>query len=204
MVLFARLMLILQREVILLLLSYELSPIPTALFKDGLMRKASKALLTKALISKIPSCRTNVLATDYLLDRGALLHRVRWLPNSTYNDIVSQYQIHINMKLGHCHIVFDGYTNGESIKDHEHQHRMGKTSADIEVSGNLPAFCNQGPFLSNSNNKMQFIQLLGRALEGVGHHVKYSCGEADTLHQQHWKLLLQAEKYLWLRMILMF
>ena len=45
--------------------------------------------------------------------------------------------MHINMKFGRYHIVFDGYTNGASIKDHEHQHRMGKTSADIEVSGDL-------------------------------------------------------------------
>ena len=147
------------------------------------MRKANKAktLLTKALISKIPSRHTNVLATDYVLDGGALLHRVCWLPNSTCNDIISQYQMHINVKFGRCHIVFDGYTNGASIKDHEHQRRMGKTSAHIEVSGDLPAFCNQGPFLSNSNNKMQFIQLLGEALEGVGHHVEYSHGDADTL-----------------------
>ena len=118
------------------------------------MRKANKALLTKALISKIPSRHTNVLATDYVLDGGTLLHRIRWLPNSTYIDLMSQYQMQINMKFDHCHIVFHGYTNGESIKDHEHQRRMGKTSADIEVSGDLPAFCNQGPFLSNSNNKM--------------------------------------------------
>ena len=129
------------------------------------MRKVNKALLTKVLKNKIPSRHTNVLATDYVLDGGALLHRVRWLPNSTYNDIISQYQMHINMKFCCCHIVFDGYTNGVSIKDHEHQRRMGKTSAHIEVSGDLPAFCNQGPFLSNNNNKMQFIQLLGELLK---------------------------------------
>ena len=58
---------------------------------------------------------------------------------------------------------------------------MGKTSAGIEVSGDLPAFCNQGPVLSNSNNKMQFIQLLGEALEGISHHVEYSHCDADTL-----------------------
>ena len=71
--------------------------------------------------------------------------------------------MHINMKFGRCHIVFDGYANGASIKDHEHQRRTGKTSADIEVSGDLSAFCNQGPFLSNSNNKMQFISTTWRS-----------------------------------------
>ena len=69
MALFARLMLILQREADPApYFSYELSLIRTALFKDGLRRKANKALLTKAVTSKIPSRHTNVLATDYVLD----------------------------------------------------------------------------------------------------------------------------------------
>ena len=58
---------------------------------------------------------------------------------------------------------------------------MAKKSVDIQVSGNLPAFCNQSAFLSNEKNKKQFIELLGKALEDVGHHVYYSLGDADTL-----------------------
>ena len=143
------------------------------------MKKASKALLAKALISKIPSRHTKVVATDYVLNRGNLLHRVRWPPNLTYNDIICQYQMHIKMKFGRCHIVFDGYANGTSNKDHEHRRRIVIASADIQVSGDLPAFCNQDAFVSNS--KMPFIQLLGEALEGVGHHVEYSHDDADTL-----------------------
>eukprot|EP00794_Sanderia_malayensis_P018452 gene18452-20301_t len=182
MVLFARLMLILQRETDPApYFSYELKPIPTALFKEGMTRKANKSLLTKALINKFPSYQTNVTSTDYVLDRGVLLHRVRWLPGSTYDNIISQHQKYIIMKFGRCHIVFDRYASGANIKDHEHQRRMLKTSADIQVDGDFPAFCNQTAFLLNNNNKMQFIQLLGKALERVGHHVVYSNGDADTL-----------------------
>ena len=57
---------------------------------------------------------------------------------------------------------------------------MTKKSVDIQVSGNLPAFANQTAFLANKNNKMQFIALLGNALQEVGHQVKYSQGDADT------------------------
>ena len=122
MVMFARLMLIFQRETNPApYFSYELTPVPTALFSGNTsMRKANKALLTKTLLSKVPSRQTNVLNTDYVLDGGALLHRVRWLPNSTYNDIICQYQRYINVKFGRCHVIFDGYGNGASIKDHEH------------------------------------------------------------------------------------
>ena len=78
MVMFARLLLILQRESDPApYFSYELTPVPIALFNvNTSMRKANKALLMKALIIKVPSGHTNVLATAYVLDGGALLHRV--------------------------------------------------------------------------------------------------------------------------------
>ena len=185
MVMFARMMLILQRESDPAhYFSFELTPVPSALFNgNSSMRKAKKARLTKALINKVPSRHENVLTTNYVLDGGALLHRVRWLPNSTYNDVVSQYQTYIRIKFGNCHIDFDGYGNVASIKDHEHQHRMTENSVDIKVSGNLPAFANQTAFLANKNNKMQFIELLDKALQEVGHHVKYSQGDKKVTQE---------------------
>ena len=66
--------------------------------------------------------------------------------------LVSQYKKYIWIKFVICHIVFDGYGHGQSIKDHEHQYRMTKKSVDIQVSGNLPAFANQTAFLANKNN----------------------------------------------------
>ena len=60
---------------------------------------------------------------------------------------------------------------------------MTKKSVDIQVSGNLPAFANQTTFLANKNNKMQFIELLGKALQEVGHHVKYSQGDKKVTQE---------------------
>ncbi|XP_077867667.1 uncharacterized protein LOC144357000 [Saccoglossus kowalevskii] len=78
MVLFARLMLILQREVDLSpYFAYELTSVPTALFEDNVMRKANKALLTKSLISNTQPKNANTVTTEYVLDGGSLLHIIR-------------------------------------------------------------------------------------------------------------------------------
>ena len=181
MILFARLMVLLQREEDPdSYFAYELTSVPTVTFKDNMMRKANKSLLTRALISNIPSQHTDNTSTQYVLDGGALLHRVRWLPNSTYNDVVKQYLQYVYMKFGQSCIVFDGYESA-NIKDHEHLRRTGKTSADIQVRGDKAAFNSQVAFLSNTHNKAQFIKLLGRSLVNEGHEVKYSGGDADTL-----------------------
>ena len=99
---------------------YELTPEPTALFKDGFMRKPNKALLGKALTKN--SCTTHSALAEkskYVLDGGALLHRVTWNILSTYNDAIKQYCLYIERKYGKdTLVVFDGYNS--STKDHEH------------------------------------------------------------------------------------
>jgi len=77
MIMFVRMMLIFQRvRTRTVFYIYGLTPVPTTLFKDNTsMRNDNKAVLTKVLVDKIPPRHTNALATDYALDRGALLHR---------------------------------------------------------------------------------------------------------------------------------
>ena len=43
------------------------------------------------------------------------------------------------LKYGQSCIVFDGYQQGPSIKDHEHQRRIGKTCAEIQLKESLEA-----------------------------------------------------------------
>ena len=38
--------------------SYELTPIPTSLFKDGLMRKANKSMLKNTLTKDLEPCES--------------------------------------------------------------------------------------------------------------------------------------------------
>ena len=68
-----------------------------------------------------------------------------------------------------------------SIKDHEHQRRVGKTCADIQVHESMEAHINQQIFLSNERNKSQFVSLLSQYLEADGQIVHNSTGDADTL-----------------------
>ncbi len=52
--------------------------------------------------------------------------------------------------------VFDGYENGPSTKDQENLRRLGKMSADIQLSESMEALVNQEAFLSNEKIKSQF------------------------------------------------
>ena len=64
---------------------YELTAIPTSLFKDYAMRKTAKAQLAKALMSNVQPSERNT-QIHHVLDGSALIHRVKWLKGATYRD----------------------------------------------------------------------------------------------------------------------
>ena len=161
-------------------LNYELTTIPTPLFQDYAMRKPAKAQLAKSLTSNVqPGYQTK--ETMHVLDGGALLHKVKWAKNMTYKDLAIQYATYVRIMYELCCIVFDGYDQGPSIKDHEHQKRVGKTFADIQLHETMQAHGNQGNFLSNEKYKSQFISLISHYLQADGQNVHISSGDADTL-----------------------
>ncbi len=180
-ILFSRLIAIVQREEDMgPFFDYELTTIPTSLFKDNAMRKTEKAQLAKALKKAVQPCERNMQAF-HVLDGGSLIHRVKWAKKATYKDIAMQYVSYVQTKYGNVCIVFDGYDQGPSIKDHEHQRRVGKTCADIHLTESMEAYVNQQTFLSNKKNKSQFISLLSHYLEANSQVVKQSTGDADTM-----------------------
>ena len=69
---------------------YELTPEPTALFKDGLMQKSCKAVLRDHLLG-MTTPEQSVDAPTCVIDGGALLHKVKWFPKSTYGNIADLY-----------------------------------------------------------------------------------------------------------------
>ena len=154
-----------QREdVISSYFEYELTVIPTSIFKDNMMRKTAKSQLAKALSNDVEPCEQNVQA-KYVIDGGSLIHKVKWPKKVTYKDIVQRYVSYVCAKYGESCIVFDDYGQDSSIKDHEHQLRIGKTCADIQLNKNMEAHNNQQAFLSNKKNKTQFIALLSQYLK---------------------------------------
>ncbi|CAB4029738.1 Hypothetical predicted protein [Paramuricea clavata] len=159
---------------------YELTAMPTSLFKDNFMRKSVKSQLAQSLEKNVQFSGENPQAM-HVLDCGAPIHKVKWQKKVTYKDIAVQYVNYVRTRYRDCCIVFDGYGQGPTIKDHEHQRRIGKTCADIQLSENIMANSDQQTFLSNEKNKSQFIALLNRCLEADGQILHNSAGDADTL-----------------------
>ena len=180
--LFTRLVAMIQREENLeKFFEYELTPMPTSLFKDGMMRKADKPALRKYLIDdKVPQ---TFRAGKLILDGGALLHKVKWIRNKTYKETAEIYCSYVHENYGkNCTIVFDGYGK-PSTKDHEHKRREGlaKTSAKIKVIETNTVHKNKQAFLTNHENKSQFLHLLGKHLRQQGHTVINCVEDADTM-----------------------
>ena len=184
-ILFTRLTAILQNEDdIAAQFSYELTPEPTTLFKDGLMRKSSKSVLRNSFLKKVtPTIDTE--ADACIIDGGALLHKVKWLPNSSYGDVIEQYVNFVKMryitKYSLVCVVFDGYVDQFSNKAEEQFRRSGLTSSNIKIKDSMRVTTTREAFLRNSNNKEQLIEELSQHLERSGCNTTKSTGDADVL-----------------------
>ena len=62
----------------------------------------------------------------HVLDGGPLLHKVQWPASVTFADVWKIYVHHIASKHGISTIVFDGYSDTPSTKDHDHARRSIK------------------------------------------------------------------------------
>ena len=180
-ILFSRLLVIMEREDdVKKYFAYELTPIPTSLFQDGMMRKATKSMLANFITRNIHSVQ-NYLFPVYIIDGGALLHKVKWSTNNAdVQQILDQYSSYLRGRYGVCCVVFDGYESGPSIKDHEHKRRSGKKAANLKIQTNTKMTCSQELFLKNDVNKTQLIDLLTTQLIRDDFEVRRSSGDADT------------------------
>ena len=159
---------------------YELTAEPIALFKEGVMRKPDKPQLRRALTDGICD-ETQPLTDQYVLDGGALIHRIRWMKGETYKQTAMRYIEYVRKKFGKCCIVFDGYGMSYTTKDHEHQRRSTrKTSSNITISDENTAYSNQEAFLANNNNKEQLVLLLKKYLRAANNTVVNCSQDADA------------------------
>ena len=82
-----------------------------------------------------------------VVDGGYLLRVVRWTKGSTYSDVCQQYVYYAGQHYGRSTvIVFDGYNNGCSTKDHEHKRRAIRFAPDISVEPLTTAYRDQSGF----------------------------------------------------------
>ena len=88
----------------------------------------------------------------------------------------------MELHYGKSSIVFSGYQDGPSTKDHEHARRAMKSKKTPDVSvhlQNLIGDITKQAFLAISNNKQCFIEFLMRALSSNGHNVLQCLGDVD-------------------------
>ena len=184
-ILFTRLTALMQREgCIADQFSYELTPEPSALFKDGMMRKANKSILRNRFLDKTDAVK-DTTATCCVVDGGAVLHKVKWVMNVTFKDILTSYTDYMKNRYGRYErvcVVFYGYTDEMSIKTSEHTRRSTQlASANVRINEMTAVTANREIFLRNSKNKEHFIQLLSMYLCEAGIETVHSTGDADVL-----------------------
>ena len=69
--------------------SFELTQEPMSLFNKGLMRKPDKPSLWRALMKEEKAIGRDQIPSDavFVIDGGALLHRVRWIKDVTFHEL---------------------------------------------------------------------------------------------------------------------
>ena len=121
-------------------------PEPTAIFKDGMLRKPTKSTLRNSLLDRIQPA-SGVVFHTCVVDGGALLHKVHWPAKSTF---------------------FDGYTDSSSNKSQGHLRRGGVTAANIDIQESVNVSSSREVILRNPLNKEKMITLISKHLKKAG------------------------------------
>ena len=168
------------------LFKYELCIYPAALFETTFVsRQADQPVLADSLWNEVkPEQISQPSQPLYVLDGGALLHRIPWKHGTTFCDICSCYVHYVNQEYDRCIVVFDGYSDGPSAKDAAHL-RGGSTNA-VAIHCDLLSTLTvkKDTFLRNKQNKQRFINMLSEKLKEAGCDTIRAAGDTDVLIAQ--------------------
>ena len=119
---------------------------------------------------------------QYVVDGGALLHRIHWTRGATYDQIFEQYSAYVIKKYGRVIVVFDGYSTKPSTKDCAHMRRSdGTIGVTVLFTSSMSLQTKKEEFLSNKHNQQRFIALLSQRLEQAGCKIHQTRSDADVL-----------------------
>lgn len=177
-----------QKESLRQAFCHELCSYPPALFESrNVLLPANKPVLANAIwavVGDVSDDQKKNIKTGqlkYVLDGGALLHKIPWDIGKSYRTICQSYISYVE-KYGNPVIVFDGYQSGPTPKDCTQTRRKGtKQSVSVQFNEDMPLQIKKDDFLSNKENKQRFIHLLGHHLEKSGFDVLHAKGDADVL-----------------------
>ena len=160
---------------------HELTTIPKALAETPeLLHEAQKSTLADTIWSAVNQ-NTVSIPDDvrFVLDGGALLHRIPWSQGATYESILETYSKYAATNCGEAVVVYDGYKEF-TTKDMTHKCCLkGKKGVSITFSLDMILTVTKEVFLSDSKNKQQFIDFLGTILTNQGCQVFYDKADAD-------------------------
>ena len=121
----------------------------------------------------------------YVLDGGAILHRILRPSGETFDAICSLYVQYVSDKYRSPVIVFDGYQNGSYREDNTHGGRTKSSmAAEVRFTGEIICSMLKDVFLSNKTNKQSFITLLSSHLQQNNIVVIHAEADADVLVAQ--------------------
>ena len=164
-------------------LQYELCTFPPALFESsGLLNEAQKSALASALWTETRQEEEPIpKKVNFVLDGGALLHKLSWARGLTFASIIQSYVQYVTKNYGQAIVVFDGYTT-VSTKDMTHKRRAkGKTGLAVSFTPEMQLSMPKDTFLSNTSNKQRFICFLADSLKEANCEVYHAQSDADFL-----------------------
>ena len=74
---------------------------------------------------------------QYIIDGGALLHRIPWAKNEQHSEILNHYATYVTQKYPSATNVFDGYDGGANIKDMAQSKRSRIIGCEIFFTVNM-------------------------------------------------------------------
>ncbi|XP_051243778.1 uncharacterized protein LOC127356229 [Dicentrarchus labrax] len=168
-------------------MSHELCSFPAVLFEGKeILRKANKPQLAQA-VTEFSSKKSNKTVLDsipptehYVLDGGSLVHCLAWKKGDSYGAIAQSYAGFTICHYGTATVIFDGYSEGPSIKDNKHQRRGENTDPIVNFNAETEFVGRKDDFLSRSCNKQGLINLMTEELEKKGCTVVNALGDADV------------------------
>ena len=145
------------------------------------MHEPQKSTLADS-IWKMSQCQRTALPIDiqYVLDGGALLHRIPWNKGSKFSEILKTYSDYVLNKYGEAIVVFDGYESA-STKDSTHMRRSkAKLGPVVSFTPDMKLSGTKDLFLSNKTNKQNFVTMLGAELQKYNCRVYHDSADADA------------------------
>ena len=132
----------------------------------NVLRQLDKPQLAEAIRNYASPKSDNAITqtvpgTDhYVVDRGSLLHHLKWMERCTYGSIADDYASFTVEHYAKATVVFCVYGTGPSIKDFAHQRRSrNKNVNKVNIIGAI-TFVGKKRISCQMRNKRAIIQLI--------------------------------------------